>query len=246
MLQTRNLTRRFAGLTAVNDVSLEVRSGEVFGVIGPNGAGKTTFFNMLSGIVPATSGDIVFKGKPIQKLQPHRIARLGIGRTFQIVRPFSELTVLENVLAAVGVRYCSNFFSALDQSRRRKHRDVARALLQRAHVDRYEHELAGNLPLGVLRRLEIARALGLRPDLLLLDESFSGLSHREVLDLVELVRELRADGMTVILIEHNMQVTMNLCDRVAVLDRGEKIAEGRPAEITNDRRVIAAYLGSDA
>ena len=246
MLQTRNLTRRFAGLTAVNDVSLEVRSGEVFGVIGPNGAGKTTFFNMLSGIVPATSGDIVFKGMPIQKLQPHRIARLGIGRTFQIVRPFSELTVLENVLAAVGVRYCSNFFSALDQSRRRKHRDVARALLQRAHVDRYEHELAGNLPLGVLRRLEIARALGLRPDLLLLDESFSGLSHREVLDLVELVRELRADGMTVILIEHNMQVTMNLCDRVAVLDRGEKIAEGRPAEITNDRRVIAAYLGSDA
>jgi branched-chain amino acid transport system ATP-binding protein len=246
MLQTRNLTRRFAGLTAVNDVSLEVRSGEVFGVIGPNGAGKTTFFNMLSGIVPATSGDIVFKGKPIQKLQPHRIAKLGIGRTFQIVRPFSELTVLENVLAAVGVRYCSNFFSALDQSRRRKHRDVARALLQRAHVDRYEHELAGNLPLGVLRRLEIARALGLRPDLLLLDESFSGLSHREVLDLVELVRELRADGMTVILIEHNMQVTMNLCDRVAVLDRGEKIAEGRPAEITNDRRVIAAYLGSDA
>ena len=246
MLQTRNLTRRFAGLTAVNDVSLEVRSGEVFGVIGPNGAGKTTFFNMLSGIVPATSGDIVFKGKPIQKLQPHRIARLGIGRTFQIVRPFSELTVLENVLAAVGVRYCSNFFSALDQSRRREHRDVARALLQRAHVDRYEHELAGNLPLGVLRRLEIARALGLRPDLLLLDESFSGLSHREVLDLVELVRELRADGMTVILIEHNMQVTMNLCDRVAVLDRGEKIAEGPPAEITNDRRVIAAYLGSDA
>jgi branched-chain amino acid transport system ATP-binding protein len=246
MLQTHNLTRRFAGLTAVNDVSLEVRPGEVFGVIGPNGAGKTTFFNMLSGIVPATSGDIVFKGIPIQKLQPHRIARLGIGRTFQIVRPFSELTVLENVLAAVGVRYCSNFFSALDQSRRRKHRDVARALLQRAHVDRYEHELAGNLPLGVLRRLEIARALGLRPDLLLLDESFSGLSHREVLDLVELVRELRADGMTVILIEHNMQVTMNLCDRVAVLDRGEKIAEGPPAEITNDRRVIAAYLGSDA
>jgi branched-chain amino acid transport system ATP-binding protein len=246
MLQTHNLTRRFAGLTAVNDVSLKVRPGEVFGVIGPNGAGKTTFFNMLSGIVPATSGDIVFKGKPIQTLQPHRIAKLGIGRTFQIVRPFSELTVLENVLAAVGVRYCSNFFSALDQSRRRKHRDVARALLQRAHVDRYEHELAGNLPLGVLRRLEIARALGLRPDLLLLDESFSGLSHREVLDLVELVRELRADGMTVILIEHNMQVTMNLCDRVAVLDRGEKIAEGPPAEITNDRRVIAAYLGSDA
>src|SRR5262249_25062545 len=122
MLQTRNLTRRFAGLTAVNDVSLEVRPGEVFGVIGPNRAGKPPFSNILGGTFPATSGDIVCRAKPIQKLQPHRIARLGIGRTFQIVRPFSELTVLENVLAAVGVRYCANFFSALDQSRRRKHR----------------------------------------------------------------------------------------------------------------------------
>jgi branched-chain amino acid transport system ATP-binding protein len=245
MLRTDNVTRNFAGLTAVSNVSISVSPNEIFGVIGPNGAGKTTFFNLLSGTIPCTTGKIYFKNREIQSLQPHQIARLGIGRTFQIVRPFAELTVLENVLAAIGVKHGANFLSALGQRFRRKHREEARALLRRAQLETYESEVAGNLPLGLLRRLEIARALGLGPDLILLDESFSGLSHSEAMLLASLVRELRDNGMTILLIEHNMQVTMKLCDRVAVLDRGEKIAEGTPDQIRSDARVITAYLGID-
>ncbi|HEX9465451.1 MAG TPA: ABC transporter ATP-binding protein [Alphaproteobacteria bacterium] len=246
MLQTRNLTRRFAGLTAVGGVDLDVAAGEIFGVIGPNGAGKTTFFNLLSGVFPCTAGEILFKGQPIHRLPPHRIARLGIGRTFQIVRPFGDLSVIENVLAGLGARFCTGVLPALGSHHRKRHRDAARALLARTALAPYEAEIARNLPLGLLRRLEIARALGLQPDLLLLDESFSGLSHKEAASLVELVRELRRDGMTILLIEHNMQITMQLCDRLAVLDRGEKIAEGTPEEIRRNKRVIEAYLGQEA
>lgn len=245
MLQIRNLTRRFGGLVAVNDVSLDVSANEIFGVIGPNGAGKTTFFNLLSGAIRCSSGEIVFKGTRSEALPPHKIARLGIGRTFQIVRPFGELTVLENVLSGLGVRYCSNFFRSLGRSSGKQHRAAAREILHRTNLERYEDEIAGNLPLGLLRRLEIARALALRPDLLLLDESFSGLSHMEIQPLAEMVRSLRNDGIAVILIEHNMQVTMNLCERVAVLEHGCKIADGTPDQIRSDERVIAAYLGAD-
>jgi branched-chain amino acid transport system ATP-binding protein len=246
LLQTHNVTCRFGGLSAVRDVSLQVRRGEILGVIGPNGAGKTTFFNLLSGTIPCTSGQIRFKGQEINNRRPHEIARLGIGRTFQIVRPFLELTVIENVLAAIGAQFCTHFLSALGQSRKRAHTEMARMLLQRTQLDQYERETTANLPLGILRRLEIARALGARPDLILLDESFSGLSHRETLHLANLIRKLRTDGVTILMIEHNMKITMDLCGRVAVLDRGEKIAEGRPDEIRSDRLVIQAFLGTDA
>jgi branched-chain amino acid transport system ATP-binding protein len=244
LLLTNSVTCRFGGLTAVREVNLELHSGEIFGIIGPNGAGKTTLFNLLSGTIPCASGQIIFKGRAIHGRGVHQIARLGIGRTFQIVRPFVELTVTENVLAAVGVRYCAGFFSPLGYSRGRKHIETTRVILQRTQLERYARERAANLPLGILRRLEIARVLGMRPALILLDESFSGLSHREGQDLVHLVRQLRADGMTVLMIEHNMNITMELCDRIAVLDRGEKIAEGPPDEIRANQQVVAAYLGS--
>lgn len=245
MLQICNLTRNFGGLVAVNDVSLDLGSGEILGVIGPNGAGKTTFFNLLSGAIRCSSGEITFKGTKSHHLPPHKIAKLGIGRTFQIVRPFGELTVLENILAGLGARFCSSFFRSLGHSWRRQHQARAREILRRTDLELYENNKARNLPLGVLRRLEIARALALNPDLLLLDESFSGLSHLEIQSLVKMVRSLRADGIAVILIEHNMQVTMNLCERIVVLEHGTKIADGSPTEIRNNERVITAYLGTD-
>jgi branched-chain amino acid transport system permease protein len=246
LLQTRDLSRGFGGLLALNAVSIEVLPREIFGVIGPNGAGKTTLFNLLSGTLPSSGGEIRFKGARIDGLPPYRIARLGIGRTFQIVRPFGELSVMDNVLAGVGSRYCGRLVDAMAPRGRSAFRAEARAILARTDLGAYERETAANLPLGLLRRLEIARALGGRPDLILLDESFSGLSHAEARSLLDLIRSLRAEGMTIILIEHNMRITMELCDRIAVLDRGAKIAQGTPRAMQNDAAVIAAYLGTEA
>jgi branched-chain amino acid transport system permease protein len=246
LLQVRDLTRRFGGLTAVNGVSIDVFAREIFGIIGPNGAGKTTLFNCLSGTTLCTSGQVWFKAQQIQHLPPHLIAQSGLARTFQIVHPFSELNVLENVLAGLGARFCKNFTSSFGCYERQRFRDEAHDILDRTGLAAYHDQIARNLPLGLLRRLEIARALGQRPEVILLDESFSGLSHREIESLVNLVCRLRAVGTTILLIEHNVPIVMSICDRIAVLDHGRKIAEGIPAEIREDPQVVAAYLGADS
>lgn len=245
MLRINEASRRFGGLTAVDNVSFEVAPQEILGVIGPNGAGKTTFFNLVSGAIPLSSGEIFFEGKSTRGMPPHKIAHMGIGRTFQIVRPFANLTVLENVLAGIGARYSRSFSRSLGLYRNRTSIAEARGILAQTDLLQYADDTARKLSLGLLRRLEIARALALKPRLLLLDESFSGLSHKETTSLVALVRELRKRGMTVLLIEHNMNITMDLCDRLVVLDRGQKIAEGPPNAVRNDSRVIAAYLGTE-
>jgi branched-chain amino acid transport system ATP-binding protein len=246
MLSVRGLTKRFDGLTAIRNVDLEVPRGCITGILGPNGAGKTTFFNMLSGIFRCTEGEIVFDGHTLRSESCEEIAKLGIGRTFQIVRPFTELTALENVLSAMGARHHGRMFGAYRQYVRPEHLDRARELLKLTELDQHADTVARHLPLGLLRRLEIARALGLSPKMLLLDESFSGLSHAEAESLSSLARRLCDGGMTILLIEHNMYIAMRLCERIAVLDRGEKIAEGTPDQIRNDSRVVTAYLGAEA
>lgn len=245
MLSIREATRHFGGVTAVRNVTFDVAEREILGVIGPNGAGKTTFFNLVSGAIPLSSGSISFHGRSIGGLPPHRIAHLGIGRTFQIVRPFGELSVLDNVLAGMGALPCRTLRGSLQLCKRQKFVEQARTILASTRLLPVENDVARNLPLGLLRRLEIARALALKPKLLLLDESFSGLSHKETESLAELVLDLRANGMTVLLIEHNMHITMNLCDRLIVLDRGQKIAEGKPETVRLDGAVVSAYLGAE-
>jgi branched-chain amino acid transport system ATP-binding protein len=243
LLEMTAVSKHFGGLRAVDGVSFRIEPGEILGLLGPNGAGKTVCFNLISGVYKPTAGQITFDGQRTDGLSPHVIAGLGLGRTFQIVKPFAHLSVIENVLAARGISRYPNLSKIWSGWKTPAEQREARGLLERVGLAGLAERRAGLLPLGNLRRLEIARALAVGSKLLLLDESFSGLRHEEIAQLEALIQAIRADGLTVLLIEHNMRVAMSLCDRLVVLDHGRKLAEGRPAEVRADDAVIDAYLG---
>ena len=252
LLQTLGLRKEFGGLVAVDDVTFTVPEGSIVSLIGPNGAGKTTFFNMLTGVYKPTAGRVVFAGEDLTGKPPHAFTQRGIGRTFQNIRLFKNMTALENVLVGMHVRLKGNLFEAILRTPRVKHeeaaaRATARELLEFSGLRRKDEEIGRNMSYGDQRRLEVARALATQPKLLLLDEPTAGMNPQETLEFTDFVGRLRAErGLTVLLIEHDMRVVMGVSDRVTVLDYGEKIAEGTPQEIQKNERVIEAYLGTAA
>ena len=250
LLETKKLTRAFGGVVAVNNVDFAAESGMITGLIGPNGAGKTTLFNNITGLDKPTSGEVIFAGENITKLPSYKIARRGIGRTFQNIRIFKELTVLENVLLGLhfGTGVAFRPLAAINSyvrllKERKEMLGKAYKWLDFMNLRKVENELAKNLPYGHQRELEIARALATEPKLLFLDEPAAGMNPNETLQLIDTIKRIRSEGVSVVLIEHDMRLVMTVCDTITVLQYGNKIASGTPDEIKKNPRVIEAYLG---